>query len=50
MGWNDKLAYSTLKVVKVRDWRLGLLHYLFMVFLSTKKKTLNVSAHFLVKS
>jgi hypothetical protein len=27
--WNDVLAYSTPKVVKVRDWRLGLMNYLF---------------------
>eukprot|EP00729_Bicosta_minor_P002444 gene2444-16107_t len=31
VNWNNALSYSTLKVVKVRDWRLGLLHYLFQV-------------------
>jgi len=31
--WDDLLAYSTLKIVKIRDRRLGFLHYLFMVLI-----------------
>eukprot|EP00729_Bicosta_minor_P028535 gene28535-35455_t len=29
--WNSKLSYSTLKVVTVKDWKLGLLHYTFQI-------------------
>ena len=28
VAWNDVCAYSTSKVVKIRDWRLGFLNYL----------------------
>eukprot|EP01119_Soliformovum_irregulare_P002605 TRINITY_DN12853_c0_g1_i1.p1 TRINITY_DN12853_c0_g1~~TRINITY_DN12853_c0_g1_i1.p1 ORF type:complete len:378 (-),score=90.86 TRINITY_DN12853_c0_g1_i1:39-1172(-) len=29
-NWNELLSYSTVKIVKIRDWRLGLLHYVCM--------------------
>jgi hypothetical protein len=29
--WNSLLAYSTVKIVKVRDWRLGVLHFSFVI-------------------
>jgi len=28
--WDGALSYSTVKIIKIADWRLGLLHYLFM--------------------
>lgn len=31
VNWDNALAYSTIKVVKVRDWRLGCMHYFFQV-------------------
>ncbi|PRP88798.1 P2X receptor [Planoprotostelium fungivorum] len=29
--WDSLLIYTTVKVVKIRDWRLGVLHYAFML-------------------
>jgi hypothetical protein len=29
VNWNDTLGYTTVKLVKVKDWRLGTLHYAF---------------------
>lgn len=31
VDWNSLLAYNTVKVVKVRDWRLGTMHYIFQL-------------------
>ncbi|PRP74841.1 P2X receptor [Planoprotostelium fungivorum] len=28
--WNNALSYSTVKIIKIADWRLGLLHYTFL--------------------
>jgi len=29
--WDDALSYSTVKICKIHDWRLGALHYGFMI-------------------
>ncbi|PRP75371.1 P2X receptor [Planoprotostelium fungivorum] len=29
--WNSILSYSTVKIIKIADWRLGILHYTFML-------------------
>eukprot|EP00128_Syssomonas_multiformis_P009876 Colp12_sorted_trinity150504_noHs@18981 len=31
LDWDDAFAYSTVKIVRIRDLRLGILHYLFML-------------------
>jgi len=33
VDWNSILAYSTLKIVKIKDWKLGVLHYVFMILI-----------------
>ena len=34
VDWNSLLAYSTVKIAKVHDWRLGALHYFFQLFIT----------------
>lgn len=34
VNWDDTLAYSTVKTVTVRDYRLGLVHYFCLLLIA----------------